>query len=294
MPRGARGSGGGGPPSILWGLAGSLLKVYAIAVFALILDVPGYAARLLEALAALAERGALRAALSLLPNPVELVLHAPIAAVLLASAVAAWLAGSRLLDRGWRGLTGRWGRGARIALLAFNALGTALWVLGLLALVYPFISAYVSGALGTTAEYLQVLVETARSVHIALVAFAVSALTPAVAGLIHATQAWGRRGKLAAVLLALGGLVYAANAVIVYMAWRGFEESVAAEIPRNLSLQNISRLLTPQLEAKILEGLASIASMFSTYLLVAMAAYLLWAAGFTAAWLDYRRASRGT
>ncbi len=285
------------PPSILWGVLGSLLKIYAIAVLAVILDVPGTVADVLEALAVLAEHGALRLARLPLPNPIRLVASVPnalLGAALLATGVAAWIAGSKFLDRGWKGLTGRWGRGARIALLVFNAVGTALWILGLVALVYPFVAAYVSGALGSTAEYLNVLVETARSVHIALIAFALSALTPAVAGLIHLTQAWGRGGRLAAILLALGGLVYAANAIVVYMAWRGFASSVLASLPHTASLKSITSVLTPQLEARILEGLASIAAMFTTYLRIAMAAYALWALGFLAAWLDYRRASRGT
>ena len=162
----------------------------------------------------------------------------------------------------------------------------------MIALVYPFISAYIRGALGSVNSYLEALVSTARAVHIALIAFSLSALTPAIAGAIHATQSWGKKGRIAALLLSLGGLIYGVNTIIVYQAWRSFASSVLAKLPHTHGA-SLASAITPQLAATILRGLADIISMFSLYLRIAILAYLMWLAGFIAAWLDYLLASKG-
>ncbi len=289
---------GGKPPSvhaILLGALGALLRLYGIATIAVIFDLPGLVADSLRLLAEdVAGKGGLEALAGLaaaIGRP--LIELGPLGLLLVASGILAWLFGGKLLDRGWKAITARWSRRARLALLFFNALGTALWIIGLVALAYPFVSAYIRGALGGVNGYLTALVSTAKSVHIALIAFSISALTPALAGAIHATQSWGRRGRMAAILLSLGGLIYGVNAIIVYAAWRHFASTVLERMPHIHGL-NLASVVTPQLAALILRGLAGIISMFTIYLRVAMVAYLMWLVGFIAAWLDYWRASRGT
>ena len=285
------------PPSIhaiLLGALGALLRLYGIATIAVIFDLPGLIADSLRLLAdEVAGKGGIEALTGLAAAVARpIVALGPLGLLLVASGILAWLFGGKLLDRGWKAITGRWSRRARLALLFFNALGTALWIIGLVALAYPFIAAYIRGALGGANSYLEALVSTAKTVHIALIAFSISALTPAIAGAIHATQSWGKRGRLAALLLSLGGLIYGVNAIIVYAAWRSFASSVLARLPHTHGL-NIAAVITPQLAAMILRGLAGIISMFTLYLRIAMLAYLMWLVGFIAAWLDYLLASRG-
>lgn len=280
-----------GVHSILLGALGALLRLYGVAAIAVLVDLPSLIADALRTLAdSIAGGGGLSALTGLAAALALPLARMGILGVLIViSGVGAWLLGGKLLDRGWKAITSRWSRRARYALLFFNILGTALWILGLIALAYPFVSAYLRGVLGSAESYLETLVSTARVVHVALIAFALSALTPAVAGAIHATQSWGKKGRLAALLLSLGGLIYGVNAIVVYVAWRRFAADVLAHLPAS----NIAALMTPSLAAMILRGLADIASMFSIYLRIAMITYVLWFIGFIAAWWDYWRASRG-
>lgn len=272
---------------MLWGTLGSLLRLYGITVMAVLLDVPGYIASILEGLAETARTAGLQAVETELSNMmlkmIFLLAAMPLTIVLLVTGIAAWFAGGSLIEKGWKRLTGAWSKRARYALLAFNIMGTLLWVLGVLVIIYPLISVY----LGTNSSYITAVIQVARNIKAALLAFILSALTPVAASIIHATQAWGRGGKIASFLLLIGGLIYAANAVIVYMAWREFATRVLHFIPVGTAS------ITPDALAAILDGLAEVAKVFTTYLRIAMVTYAVWVVGFLAAWWDYWRASKG-
>ncbi len=279
------------PHGILLGALGSLLRLLGIAVLAVLLDVPGFVATNLHQLALLTAKSGVaaleRSITNSFVNNLASISVYFIYALLGLLGVAAWFMGGKSIEHGWKRLTSRWSKRARRALLAFNIIGTALWLLGIFALIYPFVSTYIANMLGGSASYIDALVQTARNVNIALIAFTLSALTPAIAGLIHATQAWGRGGKLAALFFVIGGLVYAANVLVVYLAWRTFAAKVLHMLPSNPAA------VTPEQLAAILDGLAGIAAMFTMYLRMAMITYALWLIGFLAAWWDYWRASRG-
>ncbi len=293
--RGSRGKSGEqrepSPHGVLWGALGSLLRLLGIAVLAILLDVPGFVAANLHQLALLTARSGVAALEeSITGSLIDVLASIPvyiIYALLGLLGITAWFIGGKFIERGWKRLTSRWSKRARRALLVFNIIGTLLWLLGIFALIYPFVSTYIANMLGGSASYIDAIVQTARNVNIALIAFTLSALTPAVAGLIHATQAWGRGGKLAALFFVIGGLVYAANVLVVYLAWRAFAAKTLHLLPSNPAA------ITPRQLAAILDGLAGIAAMFTMYLRIAMITYALWLIGFLAAWWDYWRASRG-
>ncbi len=200
---------------------------------------------------------------------------------LLAASVAAWVVGGRLLSRAWRSLTRFWGRGTRLALFALNVVSTLFWVLALVALLAPIL-ANVSADL----PYLRTLAGIARSLDAALVAFMLSALTPFAASLLNMREARSVTGRHASILLALGSLLYALAAIILYLTWRSYSRTLIRGLGAGFRLdaETVSRLLS--LFAALFAALTNV-------LKLVLVASLLLSLGFLGAWLDYRRASRG-